>query len=322
MEKNSIIFFERTFPSANMVLVKHQHPILIDTGFGSDVNETENLIKDAGILPEQLHLIINTHYHSDHVGGNFHFQSNYHVPIAAHQWDAQMINSCDAEACSAEWLDQPVEPYVVNQMLSDQDQMDTGSGSLLVLHTPGHTLGHIALYEPEQEILICGDLFHRNDIGWLSIFREGVASIHRSMESVERLAAFQIQKIYSGHGPEIEHPRKAIDGARRRLEKYSQFPEKMAWHAIKRIFAFSLIIKDGIAKEELHDYLLSCSWFQDFARHTFHLQPEEFVQVLLKEMIRSNAAMWHDGCLLATAPYCPPQKKWMDVNIKPKEWAK
>ncbi|HGE5780202.1 MULTISPECIES: MBL fold metallo-hydrolase [Bacillus] len=32
------------------------------------------------------------------------------------------------------------------------------------MYTPGHTLGHISLYEPVEEILICGDLFHKNDI--------------------------------------------------------------------------------------------------------------------------------------------------------------
>lgn len=59
-----------------MILIKDQLPILIDTGFGSDVKETEKLIKEVGVSPEELHLIVNTHYHSDHVGGNFHFQKS------------------------------------------------------------------------------------------------------------------------------------------------------------------------------------------------------------------------------------------------------
>lgn len=74
MGKSGVIFFERTFPSANMVLINDQQPILIDTGFGSDALETEQLIREAGVASEDLHLIVNTHYHSDHVGGNFHFQ--------------------------------------------------------------------------------------------------------------------------------------------------------------------------------------------------------------------------------------------------------
>ncbi len=193
MKKSNIIFFERKFPSANMILIKDQLPILIDTGFGSDVRDTEQLIKEVGVSPEELHLIVNTHYHSDHVGGNFHLQKNYGVAIAAHKWEADLINSCDPEACSAEWLDQPVEPYRVDTKLSDNDEIHTGSRTLKVLYTPGHTLGHISLYEPEEEILICGDLFHKNDIGWLNIFREGVSSIQRSLESLDRLSMLRIQ---------------------------------------------------------------------------------------------------------------------------------
>ncbi|MDQ6599020.1 MBL fold metallo-hydrolase [Bacillus salipaludis] len=136
MKTSNIIFFETKFPSANMILIKDQLPILIDTGFGSDTKETERLMNEAGVSPEELHLIVNTHYHSDHVGGNFHLQKNKSVKIAAHKWDADLINGCDPEACSADWLDQPVEPYRVDKKLKDNDEINTGSRTLKVLHTP------------------------------------------------------------------------------------------------------------------------------------------------------------------------------------------
>lgn len=59
------------------------------------------------------------------------------------------------------------------------------------------------LYEPDEKILICGDLFYKNDIGWINIFREGVASVQRSIESLDRLSALPIQQAYPGHGPQI-----------------------------------------------------------------------------------------------------------------------
>lgn len=320
MKKSNIIFFERKFPSANIILIKDHLQILIDTGFGSETKDTVKLMKEAGVSPEDLHLIVNTHYHSDHVGGNFHFQKIYGVRIAAHKWEADLINACDPEACSAEWLDQPVEPYQVDIKLSDNDEIHTGNSTLKVLHTPGHTLGHISLYEPEEEVLICGDLFHKNDIGWLNIFREGVGSIQRSLESLDRLSKLRIQQAYSGHGPRIENPLAAIDAARGRFEKWLSMPEKISWHACKRIFSFTLIIKNGLAKEEIDNYLLTCGWFRDFAHHSFQLQPEEFIPILLDEMIRSGAAGWHDNHLIAAAPYQAPQVEWMSKNIKPKDW--
>ena len=106
----------------------------------------------------------------------------------------------------------------------------------------------------------------------------------------------------------------------KRFEKWLKMPEKVSWHACKRIFSFTLIIKNGLAKEEIDHYLLKCGWFQDFARYSFQLHPEEFIQILLDEMIRSGAAIWHNNHLIATAPYQTPQKKWMNKNIKPKDW--
>jgi len=75
-----------------------------------------------------------------------------------------------------------------------------------------------------------------------------------------------------------------------------------------------------LAKKEIDNYLLKCGWFQDFARYSFQLQPEEFIPILLDEMIRSGAAIWHNNHLIATTPYQTPQKKWMNKNIKPKDW--
>lgn len=320
METPDLVFFERKFPSANMILIKDQLPVLIDTGFGSDAGQTEQFIREAGVSPEALQLIVNTHYHSDHVGGNFYFQQNYGVTIAAHKWDAEIINTHDSEACSSEWLNQPVESYRADTKLSDNDEIHTGNRTLKIMHTPGHTLGHISLYDPEEAMLICGDLFHNNDVGWLNIFREGVASIHRSLESLERLATLQINQAYSGHGPQIKDPESSIDAARKRFEKWLKAPKKVSWHACKRIFSFALIMKDGLTKEEVGTYLLSCGWFQDFSRYAFQRQPEEFIQILVNEMIRSGAAIWHDHYLIASASYQAPDKEWMRRNIRPKDW--
>jgi hydroxyacylglutathione hydrolase len=316
---NVVLFFERTFPSANMVLIKDEFPVLVDTGFGSDWAETERLIREAGISPETL-LIVNTHYHSDHVGGNHQLQKKYGTKIAAHKWEADLINACHPEACCAEWLDQPVDQYRIDRRLSDGDEIHTGRRILQVVHTPGHTLGHISLYEPEERILICGDLFHENDIGWINIFREGVAAVQQSIESLDRLASLPIRHAFSGHGPALDNPLVAIDHARNRLEKWLHAPEKMAWHACKRIFAYTLMMYDGLSKDEIDTYLPSCGWFRDFARYSFQLQPDEFVPILLDEMLRSKAASWRGDDLIATTPYQPSTREWMERSSKPRVW--
>ena len=136
-----------------------------------------------------------------------------------------MVNRCDLESCGAQYLDRPVEQYVVQQLLVDEQEMTTGI-VLFRFYIHGHTLGHIALYEPKQQILICGDLFQYNDVGWLNSFREGTNSIRRSYESLERLAQLSIKIAYHGHGRAIEDPLEMMDKARERLEKWMEAPEK------------------------------------------------------------------------------------------------
>lgn len=297
---NEVCFIERMFPSANMVIVGGSKPILIDTGFRSEISLTESLILANGCFPESIQLIINTHYHSDHVGANSFFQNKYGTQIATHRWEAGLINNNDKEAWCARWLDQPVEPYSVDCLLSDGDEVD---GGIKVLHTPGHTLGHLCLFLPDTQALICGDLLSKNDVGWFNIFREGSASLEMAIDSLGNVAKLPLKYIYPGHGPVLADPLTTIDQARFRLEKWQKKPEKVAWHACKRIFVYALMIRDGLPESEIADYLMHCQWYRDISTNLFDIEPIDFIQPLLDEMLRSNAAQWRNGRLISNTPY-------------------
>ncbi|GAC1348605.1 MAG: hypothetical protein NVS4B7_18000 [Ktedonobacteraceae bacterium] len=315
-----LLFFQRRFPSANMVVLRGKRPLLVDTGYGSDVTETEQLLRAGGVQPEQLQLIINTHYHCDHSGGNSYLQNRYAIPIAAHCWDAAMINGRDREACSAEWLNQPVEAYAVNQLLTEGSEIQTEHATLRVLHTPGHTLGHIALYEAEQQILICGDVVHRNDVAWLNIFREGAGVIQRALQTLERLASLPLRWACSGHGPAMEKPLASIDVGRSRYEKWLREPEKMAWHACKRILTYDLMMYNGLSEQEVTQHLLQSCWFSDYSRYYFACEPVDFVKPLVDELLRSKAASWQEGRLVALMPYTTSPANWSSGATRPREW--
>lgn len=315
-----LCFFQRRFPSANMVLVRTERPLLFDTGFGNDLPETERLLCEAGVAPERLHLIVNSHFHSDHTGGNHGLQQRYGLSIAAHRWEADMVNARDPEACTADWLVQPVESYRVNRPLAEGDLIDAGGVLLQVLHTPGHTLGHISLYAPEERVLIMGDAVHADDVSWVNPFREGAGALHRHLETLDRLAKLPIAWACSGHGPAITNPSAAIDAGRRRYEKWLADPQKLAWHAIKRIFAYALMLDGGLAAGDVTHYLLRCPWLRDFSCHFFQMEPQDFVEPLLAEMLRSGAAAWRDGRLVALTPHTAPPPGWLRTPGRPALW--
>lgn len=313
-------FFERPYPSANAVLLRGERPILVDSGFGSDVAELETWLRTQGVSPQRLALVVNTHHHSDHVGGNHVLQERYALLVAAHPCEADLVNRHDPEACVAAWLRQPVESYRVDRELREGDVLDTGGVTWQVLHTPGHTLGHLSLYAPKGRVLIVGDAVHLGDVGWLNPYREGVNALGRALETLERLSSLDVRLAFPGHGPALQHSTDVLAAGRARLEAWRAAPEKVAWHACKRIFAFALMIEGGLAEAEVEAYLLDSPWLQDHAAHAFGLEPHAFVPLLLREMVRSGAAGWQDGRLLARGEHRTPQPGWARGATTPGQW--
>lgn len=315
-----IHFFERPFPSANVVLIKTERPVVIDTGYGSDIDETLGLIRREGVDPASLTFAINTHYHSDHVGGNHRLQTEYGVPVAAHETEAATINERNADACAARWLDQPVEAYRVDEVLRDGDEVDAGEVTLRVVATPGHTRGHLSVYVPEFKILICGDAVHSDDVCWINSFLEGADALERTIDSIDRLSQFDVRWFCSGHGPATDDPGAAFDRARKRLAGWRTAPERMAWHAMKRIFVYQLMIRNGMAREDVTAYLLRTPWYSDYVTGCMDADPGQFVQVFLEELDRSGAARWEGDRLLPAMAYTKPDPEWTQLRTDPGDW--
>lgn len=306
-----LAFVRRPFPSCNLILLRNDDPALIDSGYGSDIPRTANLLRSQGVSPAEVRLVLNTHHHSDHVGGNAWLQSQA-AQVAAHAWEAALVNTGDRDACNAEWLDQPVDAYSVDLALRDGDVVDAGGLPLHVIHTPGHTLGSICLFEARDRVLFLGDAAHREDVGWVAVFREGIGSLQRAMMGLRRLVDLDATTALSGHGPAIGDPPSALGGTLRRYESWMADPARPAWHACKRIFAYRLMITNGMAAKEVPGYLLGAAWFRDHAENVFGMPPEEFVEPFIAEMYRSKAAIRVRGLVMAGTPYSPPPISWID----------
>jgi glyoxylase-like metal-dependent hydrolase (beta-lactamase superfamily II) len=313
-------FFARTYPSANMVLLRGRHPVLFDTGFGSDIAVTDQLLRDVGLAPDDLTLVVNSHYHGDHSGGNHGFQQRYGLPIAAHATEARLINARDPRACSAEWLDQPIEAYTVGRELEDGEEIDLGERRLRVVHTPGHSAGHLCLYAPAEGVLLAGDAVHADDVAWINLFTEGAAPLEWAMASLRRLAALEAHWMCSGHGPPTAHPAAAIAAALARYERWRSDPQRLAWHACKRIFTYHLMLVNGMSLAQIGPYLIGCPWFIAYSRRVFDREPANFVEPFLAELARAEATAERNGKLVARTSYTPPAPDWPSGPSRVRSW--
>ena len=151
----------RIFPDANLLLLRGRRPALVDSGVIGHAEETAAWVRAHAGDPA---LVVNTHWHSDHVGGNALLQSAG-AGIAASAPDADAVARRDPGCCVAEYLDQPVAPYAVDEPLDDGQTLRLGEADWQVVRTPGHTPGHLSLWQPEERLLAAGDALSDYDVG-------------------------------------------------------------------------------------------------------------------------------------------------------------
>jgi hydroxyacylglutathione hydrolase len=171
--------------------------VLVDTGTGENIDYILKSIQEAGMNPEDLSLIVNTHNHYDHIGGNRYFD----LKVAMHHEDARPLEEGDDMATAACMFGQSLGKMEVDLKLSEGDKIH----NFEVLHTPGHTSGGICLYDGEN--LISGDTvfadggFGRMDIG---------GNVNDMHESLKRLSELEVKYLLPGHGPSTNKGSKHI----------------------------------------------------------------------------------------------------------------
>ena len=99
MAENEILkdlfFIERGFLNGNHFVYRSDAPVLIDTAYIADFDETEKSIARLGVNLADVSLIISTHTHCDHIGGNHAIQQKSGCDIALHKIGKYFIDTRD-----------------------------------------------------------------------------------------------------------------------------------------------------------------------------------------------------------------------------------
>ena len=161
-------------------LIKGQRLVLIDTGiFKSPETDLLPVLAENGLSTSDLEMIMHTHGHPDHVGGNEYIQFRSDAKVAIHENDALYLGDPEGSfdvfikpVISALGGDVKSEKrmffgmagavYAPDRILRDGDTVDCGRGIVLkVVHLPGHTLGSVGYFWEAEGILFCGDAVSR-----------------------------------------------------------------------------------------------------------------------------------------------------------------
>ncbi|MER5962127.1 MBL fold metallo-hydrolase [Streptomyces sp. NPDC002057] len=190
---------------------------LIDAGWAGTASGTATAIRAAGLDPDRLRRIVLTHCHRDHVGAARELADRYGAEILAHRLDAPVIRG-EAPVPEPDLLDWELPlfehgltvpeapPTRVDREVEDGEELGFGDGAVVV-HTPGHTPGSIAVHLPRHGVLFTGDT-----VASVQGVTFGVFHVDRAlaMESMRALAKLAPSVLCCGHGAPVTRDTAAL----------------------------------------------------------------------------------------------------------------
>ncbi len=211
--------------SVNVYLLRAvQGWMLIDSGMGFPpvFEELAAALAHAGIEPTQLGQILLTHVHPDHSGNALQLARLSGAAVYVHRADIELLDWIlrpgAAERLGATLLAAGAEPVRVAEvvvaaarlfalfppltgcrLLPHGDSFPTALGPLEVIHTPGHSPGHVCFHLPEHGLLFAGDTVLQEifpHIGYV----EGHDCVGDFLLTLDRLQALGEARVLPGHG--------------------------------------------------------------------------------------------------------------------------
>ncbi|WP_027483097.1 MBL fold metallo-hydrolase [Deinococcus pimensis] len=196
----------------SLILDDTHGPVLIDTGMPGREEVIRALLAEVKVAPRDLHAILLTHQDLDHVGSAAALARQGAARVLAHPLDAPVIDgrvralklpppavlaTLPPEVRAT--LERGAEPVPVNGLLHDGERLDL-AGGVRVVHTPGHTPGHVSLYLERDRVLIAGDALMVHDGRVLPPPAATTPDLPRAWQSIARLAELDVAVLVAYHG--------------------------------------------------------------------------------------------------------------------------
>lgn len=177
---------------------------LIDPG-GDDERVLEVVARE-GVEVGKLLL---THGHVDHVAGAARLAQRLAVPILGPHVEDEFLFEGLAMQCRMFGFPD-TEPFLPDRWLAEGERIEVGGFALEVLHCPGHTPGHIVLYQAESRLAFVGDVLFRGSIGRTDFARGNHAALIASIRGKLWPLGDDVRFV-PGHGPmsSFGHERRA-----------------------------------------------------------------------------------------------------------------
>ncbi len=302
LPENLLVIERGWLSSNNVVFLEGEQAALIDSGYVTQAQQTVALLEHA-LAGRRLTRLLNTHSHSDHIGGNAAVSEAFGCQvIVPHGIDAT-IAEWDEEALLLSPLGQSATRFRHDATIAAGDECELGGLNWRAIAVPGHDMDALAFHSPERRLLISGDALWRNGFG--VIFSEilghpeDAGGLKAARETLDLLARLPVEVVIPGHGAPFVEVEDAFERAYRRLAAFEQDIDLLVWHALKVILAFALLERRRLPRAELPDFLAALSFCQSVNARYLNLSNEALAQRLVRDLIRVGTLRDEQGVLLA-----------------------
>ena len=297
---DALLVIERGWLSANSIMCfEGDDATVVDSGYVTHAAQTVELV-DHALHGRRLKRLINTHSHSDHIGGNAALQARFGCEIIVPAGLHATIAEWDENALLLSPLGQQGARFQHDHLIQAGNDISMGDLNWQALAVPGHDMEALAFYNPERRILISGDALWESGFG--VIFSEilgeadGIAVTRATLEMLSRLP---IDIVIPGHGSPFAGVDAAFERAFRRVDSFAADIDKLAWHAIKVVISFAMLERGRLPAKDFPAFVLGLPFAISINNRYLNLPEDRLVARIENELLLVSALRREDGFLLA-----------------------
>jgi len=292
--------FVRDWLSANHVVLRSDSGcVVIDSGYDKHVPLMLALIASRmGLDGRPLAKLVNTHCHSDHIGGNAALRRAYGCTISVPAAEAPLIDAWDERALLYDYADQRAERFTVDEILVPGSTYTWGDLEWRALAAPGHAMGALVFFNDEHRILISGDALWQRGFGIVMPPELDAAALPATRATLEMIATLDARWVIPGHGEPFSDVAAALERAFSRTAAFERDPMRTVRHVLKALLVFSLLDRERMPLASLPQYMERVGVYREFNARFFQIEPAALAETLVSELEAAGAVRRADGWLI------------------------
>jgi glyoxylase-like metal-dependent hydrolase (beta-lactamase superfamily II) len=289
---DGVIVFERGWLSANNILfVGNGSTALFDSGYCTHATQTVDLVT-ATLGEKPLDLLLNTHLHSDHCGGNAALQALFpDLQTFIPPGQAKSVSPWDPDALTYLPTGQLCPAFGFDKVLLPGNDMELGDTIWETYAAPGHDPYSLIFFEPRSKTLISADALWEKGFGVVFPELEGATAFDEVSATFDLIERLSPKTVIPGHGPVFNYRKEVLANARQRLDAFVKNPSRHAHYAAKVLLKFKLLERQQLPEIELLNWARATPYFRAIHEKFFLSVPtDQWIEKLIDELASSGAA--------------------------------